>query len=149
MDHCSFRFRVKGLGLTEPLGSESPWCGGVGSRCGRPTGCRSPPACASARSRSALRKRESDFTQSVLHVRARNLLSLPPSLSRVRVQGAGLRFDDRDQIHIKKASQVLQISAKIGCRGRSSTRWSTHLSSKVNLPHAVGFLSLCGANLVT
>ena len=30
-----------------------------------------------------------------------------------------------------------------------STRWSTTLSSKVNLPHAINFRALCGANLVT
>jgi len=31
----------------------------------------------------------------------------------------------------------------------STARWSTALSSKVNLPHAVNFKALCGANLVT
>ena len=30
-----------------------------------------------------------------------------------------------------------------------STRWSSSLSSKVNLPHAMNFRSLCGENLVT
>ena len=29
------------------------------------------------------------------------------------------------------------------------TRWSTTLSSKVNLPHAINLRALCGANLVT
>ena len=29
------------------------------------------------------------------------------------------------------------------------TRWSTTLSSKVNLPHVINFRALCGANLVT
>ena len=28
------------------------------------------------------------------------------------------------------------------------TRWSSTLSTKVNLPHAIGFRALCGANLV-
>ena len=32
---------------------------------------------------------------------------------------------------------------------RGATRWSTTLSSKVNLSHAINFRSLCGANLVT
>ena len=31
----------------------------------------------------------------------------------------------------------------------STTRWSTTLSSKVNLPHTIDFGALCGANLVT
>ena len=30
-----------------------------------------------------------------------------------------------------------------------STRWSTTLSSKVNLPHAINFRASCGADLVT
>ena len=30
-----------------------------------------------------------------------------------------------------------------------TTRWSTTLASKVNLPHAINFRALCGANLVT
>ena len=30
----------------------------------------------------------------------------------------------------------------------TSTRWSTTRSSKVNLPHAINFRTLCGANLV-
>ena len=30
-----------------------------------------------------------------------------------------------------------------------STRWSTALSSKVNLPHAVNFRAVCGASLTT
>ena len=37
----------------------------------------------------------------------------------MRVQGAGLRFEDRDEVHSKgrkKANQVLQISAKIGVK---------------------------------
>jgi len=29
----------------------------------------------------------------------------------------------------------------------TTTRWSTTLSSKVNLPHAINFMSLSGANL--
>ena len=33
--------------------------------------------------------------------------------------------------------------------GSASTRWSTTLSSKVNLPHAIKFRALCGENLVT
>jgi len=30
-----------------------------------------------------------------------------------------------------------------------ATRWSTPVSSKVNLPHAIDFRALCGANFVT
>ena len=30
-----------------------------------------------------------------------------------------------------------------------TTRWSTALAAKVNLPHAIDFGALCGANLVT
>ena len=36
---------------------------------------------------------------------------------------------------------------KICCKG--STRWTTTLSAKVNLPHGINFRALCGANLVT
>ena len=35
------------------------------------------------------------------------------------------------------------------CGGeRDSTRWSSTLSSKVNLPHVINFRVLCGANVV-
>jgi hypothetical protein len=33
--------------------------------------------------------------------------------------------------------------------GRHTIRWSTHLSSKVNLPYAIDFKASCGAYLVT
>ena len=39
-----------------------------------------------------------------------------------------------------------------GCRVwgfRGSSRWTTNLSTKVNLPHAIELRASCGANLVT
>ena len=41
---------------------------------------------------------------------------------------------------------IYQITFFFSC---PPTRWSTTLSSKVNLPHAINFRALCGANLVT
>ena len=37
----------------------------------------------------------------------------------------------------------------LGAGWRPSTRWTTTLSSKVKLPHAINFRALCGANVVT
>ena len=34
-------------------------------------------------------------------------------------------------------------------RARNATRWSTTLSSKVNLSHTIDLRASCGANLVT
>ena len=56
-------------------------------------------------------------------------------------------------VMVKRRCSKLRRSEKDGLRwnlvGGDSTRWSTTLSSKVNLPHAINFRALCGAYLVT
>jgi len=42
-----------------------------------------------------------------------------------------------------------RFGATFGATNLVTTRWSTTPSSKVNLPHAINFRALCGANLVT
>ena len=60
----------------------------------------------------------------------------------IGIQGEGLEFSSLGEA---RAEQEGVPFAPLP----PPTRWSTTLSSKVNLPHAIVFGALCGANLVT
>ena len=71
----------------------------------------------------------------------------------------GVDFSTRSwlavQCRVRKCLEGLPRCARVAsrcfCRRKRwhSTRWSTTLSSKVNLHHAIHFMALWGANLVT
>ena len=42
--------------------------------------------------------------------------------------------------------ETLGDKFEFGQRGRATTRWTTDLSSKVNLPHAINFEAVCSTN---
>ena len=44
---------------------------------------------------------------------------------------------------------ILNLDPKAGRAARLNPRWTTNLSSKVNLPHVINFQAVCSTNLVT
>ena len=81
-----------------------------------------------------------------------------------RVQGSGFRVQGLgfwvklylvEAVSLKEPldqrAQNLQLNGPVFHlhQRHLTARWSTTLSSKVNLPHAIKFTALCGAHLVT
>ena len=72
---------------------------------------------------------------------------------KVQVSAGDTRMFRNQYMHILYLTQAIIHDGsefrifRFGVQG--ATRWNSKLASEVNLPHAINFRALCGANLVT